>query len=272
MKKSTLLLLVLSIACILSLASCDKETNNTTHTTAVTTLSVKHTEKTKITEKPITSADPTGTAQTAEPTLEPTDSTVEPTTVPTTEPTKEPTKEPTTTPTQAPTPTPTAVAKPTADPDKYPDDYGFNLGSIRSDGEIFFWKNSRVMYEIPDGAPDIREWIIYLYDETNNQLIYGVRTDKITIYSIVEGDFYKLSEGEVVSMMYQTDKKVFYWVEANGTAKSVGVRSKNFGEVFLEAENIKWIIEIMPTKFRTFEEKEVSPIAENLLLEVKKIG
>ena len=229
MKKSTLLLLVLSIACILSLASCDKKTNNTTDSTASTTASAKPTENT---DKPLV----TGTAQTAEPTLEPTDSTVEPTTVPTTKPTKEPTKEPTTTPTQAPTPTPTAVAKPTADPEKYPDDYGFNLGPIRSDGEIFFWKNSRVMYEIPDGAPDVTEWIIILYDETNDQLIYGVRTDKITIYSIVEGDFYKLSEGEVVSMMQQTDIKVFYWVEANGTAKSVGVRSKNFGEVFLEAE------------------------------------
>ena len=105
MKKSTLLLLVLSIACIFSLASCDKETNNTTHTTAVTTLSVKHTEKTKITEKPITSADPTGTAQTAEPTeapsttLEPTeDSTAEPTEAPvTTAPPEDTTKAPVTT-------------------------------------------------------------------------------------------------------------------------------------------------------------------------------
>ena len=276
MKKSTLLLLVLSVACILSLASCDKETNNTTHTTAVTTVSVKPTEKTEITEKPITSADPTGTAQTAEPTMEPTastDSTVEPTTVPTTEPTKEPTKEPTVAPTQAPTPTPTAVAKPTADPDKYPDDYGFNLGPIRSDGEIFFWKNSRVMYEIPDGAPDAREWSIKLFDSEKNQLIFttGLTYEELEIYSIVEGDFYKLSEGEVVSKAQQTDIKVFYWVEANGTAKSVGVRSKNFGEVFLEAENIKWIIEIMPTKFRTFEEKKVSPISEDVLLKIKKI-
>ena len=149
-----------------------KKTNNTTHTTAVTTLSVKPTEKTEITEKPITSADPTGTAQTAEPTLEPTDSTVEPTTVPTTEPTKEPTKEPTTTPTQAPTPTPTAVAKPTADPAIYPDDFGENEGPIRTDGKIFFWKNSRVIYSIPDSIPETKKWTVVFYDEENDQIIF----------------------------------------------------------------------------------------------------
>ena len=133
-----------------------KKTNNTTHTTAVTTLSVKPTEKTEITEKPITSADPTGTAQTAEPTLETTDSTVEPTT----------------TPTEASTPTPTAVAKPTADPAIYPDDFGENEGPIRTDGKIFFWKNSRVIYSIPDSIPETKKWTVIFHDEENDQIIF----------------------------------------------------------------------------------------------------
>lgn len=261
MKKATVVLLSLAIICILILAGCNDNSTNTSDVTA----SAKATEKIENTHKPLTSADPTGTAQTAEPT----DSTVEPTKVPT----QEPTKEPTTTPTEAPTPTPTAVAKPTADPEKYPDDYGFNLGPIRSDGEFFFWKNSRVMYEIPDGAPDAREWTVLFFDSENEQLIFitGLTLEETEIYSIVEGDFYKLSEGEVVAMSQRTDLKVFYWVEANGTAKSVGVRSKNFGEVFLEAENIRWIIKIMPTKFETLKNQEVSPITSNIQLKIKKI-
>lgn len=274
MKKSTLLLLVLSIACILSLASCDKETNNTTHTTAVTTLSVKHTEKTKITEKPITSAEPTGTAQTAEPTLEPTDSTVKPTTVPTTEPTKEPTKEPTTTPTQAPTPTPTAVAKPTADPAIYPDDYGKSKGPIRTDGKIFFWKNSRVIYTIPDSIPETKSWMITFYDEENDQIIFDVvdAMDNLNYYAIVEGEFYKLNEGKIVSWSQHSGKNQLVWIEESGIAKSVNVRSSKYNEVYKEAEGVKKFNSQWPYTYIKLDDTVISPIAENLLLAVKIIG
>ena len=274
MKKSTLLLLVLSVACILSLASCDKETNNTTHTTAVTTVSVKPTEKTEITEKPITSADPTGTAQTAEPTLEPTDSTVEPTTVPTTEPTKEPTKEPTTVPTEA--PTPTAVAKPTADPAIYPDDWGQEilLLPIKTDGKIFFWKNSRVMYTIPEGAPPVEEWYGIFSDEKNDQMIFytgSMRAGTYTYYAIVEGEFYKLSEGKIVEWSMHSGKNQLWWIEDNGTAKSVNVRSNKYNDVYLDAENVKGFVDVDPPRYLTFNGEIISPIAENLLVEVKKI-
>ena len=168
MKKATVVLLSLAIVCILILAGCNDNSTNTSDVTA----SAKATEKIENTHKPLSTADSTGTAQTAEPTLEPTDSTVEPTTVPTTEPTKEPTKEPTTTPTQAPTPTPTAVAKPTADPAIYPDDYGKSKGPIRTDGKIFFWKNSRVIYSIPDSIPETKKWTVVFYDEENDQIIF----------------------------------------------------------------------------------------------------
>ena len=275
MKKSTLLLLVLSIACILSLASCDKETNNTTHTTAVTTLSVKHTEKTKITEKPITSADPTGTAQTAEPTLEPTDSTVEPTKVPTQEPTKEPTKEPTTTPTQAPTPTPTAVAKPTADPAIYPDDWGQEilLLPIKTDGKIFFWKNSRVMYTIPEGAPPVEEWYGIFSDEKNDQIIFntGYTLETFQYYAIVEGEFYKLNQGKIVSWSMHSGKNQLLWIEESGIAKSVNVRSTKYNEVYKEAEGVKEYNSIRPYTYIKLDDTVISPIAENLLLAVKII-
>ena len=271
MKKSTLLLLVLSIACILSLASCDKETNNTTHTTAVTTLSVKPTEKTKITEKPITSADPTGTAQTAEPTLEPTDSTVEPTTVPTTEPTKEPTKEPTAVPTEA--PTPTAVAKPTADPAIYPDDFGKSKGPIRTDGKIFFWKNSRVIYTIPDSIPETKKWTVIFHDEENDQIIFdvGKTLDTLNYYAIVEGEFYKLNEGKIVSRSQHSGKNQLLWIEESGIAKSVNVRSTKYNEVYKEAEGVKKYNSIRPYTYIKLDDTVISPIAENLLLAVKII-
>lgn len=284
MKKSTLLLLVLTIVCILSLASCGKKTNNTTNTTAGTTSSVKPTEKTESTEtpvntgnpvttdEPIITADPTGTAQTAEPTLEPTDSTVEPTTVPTTEPTKEPTKEPTTTPTEA--PTPTAVAKPTADPAIYPDDFGENEGPIRTDGKIFFWKNSRVIYSIPDSAPETKKWTVIFHDEENDQLIFqvGKTLDTLNYYAIVEGEFYKLSEGKIVSWSMHSGKNQLWWIEDNGIAKSVNVRSNKYNDVYLDAENVKGFVDVDPPRYLTFNGEIISPIAENLLVEVKKIG
>lgn len=280
MRKTIVKVLILTAICILSFAGCDSQkgvadnsasVNPTTGATS--TAENDSTAKPTETKKEPTKAPSTTLAPTVSSTVEPTKTpTKEPTQVPTQEPTKVPTKEPTVEPTTAPTATSTAVVKPTANPEQYPDDYGFDLGPIRSDGDIFFWKDSRVIYKIPNGAPDATEWSIKLFDSEKDQMIFttGLSYEELEIYSIVEGDFYKLSEGEVVSMAQQTDIKVFYWVETNGTAKSVGVRSKNFGEVFLEGENIKWIIEIMPTKFRTFEEKKVSPISEDVLLKIKK--
>ena len=271
MKKATVVLLSLAIVCILILAGCKDNLTNTSDVTA----SAKATEKIENTHKPLSTADPTGTAQTAEPTLEPTDSTVEPTTVPTTEPTKEPTKEPTMTPTEAPTPTPTAVAKPTADPAIYPDDWGQEilLLPIKTDGKIFFWKNSRVMYTIPEGAPPVEEWYGIFSDEKNDQMIFytgSMRAGTYTYYAIVEGEFYKISEGKIVERSMHSGKNQLWWIEDNGIAKSVNVRSSKYNEVYKEAEGVKGYNSKLPYTYIKLDDTVISPINENLLVEVKK--
>ena len=267
MKKATVVLLSLAIICILILAGCNDNSTNTSDVTA----SAKATEKIENTHKPLSTADPTGTAQTAEPTLEPTDSTVEPTTVPTTEPTKEPTKEPTAVPTEA--PTPTAVAKPTADPAIYPDDFGKSKGPIRTDGKIFFWKNSRVIYTIPDSIPETKKWTVIFHDEENDQIIFdvGKTLDTLNYYAIVEGEFYKLNEGKIVEFSMHSGKNQLWWIEDNGIAKSVNVRSSKYNEVYKEAEGVKGYNSKRPYTYIKFDDGIVSPISENLLLEVTRV-
>jgi len=188
------------------------------------------------TDEPFNTADPTGTAQTAEPTLAPTvSSTVEPTKTPTKEPTQVPTKEPT----KAPTPTPTAVAKPTADPAIYPDDFG-EAGpnnSYRTDGKVFFWAKTRHMVEIPE---ELQGWVYpEIVDVENEQAFFttGFFTqDTFTYYAIKDGAIYKLNQGKIVNIT-TNGADAFGWVEEDGTACSIGVRSKYWNEVYIEGTN-----------------------------------
>lgn len=179
-------------------------------------------------------------------------------------------------PTQPPTATPTAVAKPTADPAIYPDDWGMDAFElpIKTDGETFFWKNSRVMYTIPEGAPPVEEWYGIFSDEKNDQMIFctgSMRAGTYTYYAIVEGEFYKLSEGKIVSRSQHSGKNQLWWIEDNGIAKSVNVRSNKYNEVYMEAEGVKEYNTLRPYTYIKFNDEIISPIAENILLQEKNL-
>lgn len=108
-------------------------------------------------------------------------------------------------------------------------------------------------------------------DEKKDQLIFatGDNLNTLQYYAIVEGEFYKLSEGEIVSWSMDSGKNQLWWIEDNGIAKSVNVRSNKYNEVYLEAENVKGYVDTNPPGYLTFDNEIISPIAENILLKEK---
>ena len=211
MKKATVVLLSLAIVCILILAGCNDNSTNTSDVTA----SAKATEKIANTHKPLSTADPTGTAQTAEPT----DSTVEPTTVPTT--------------------TPTAIAQPTADPAIYNDDWGYSMDNsktLRSNGEELVWTKTRNLVKIPK---ELQNLGFDMIDPENEQIFIAtgfIDEGTFTYYALRDGVFYKLNQGKIVQKCFN-GYDAFGWVEEDGTACSIGVRSKYWNEVYIEGTN-----------------------------------
>ena len=215
MKKATVVLLSLAIVCILILAGCNDNSTNTSDVTA----SAKATEKIENTHKPLSSADPTGTAQTAEPTLAPTDSTVAPTTAPTSKPTEN--------------------VQPTADPAIYNDDWGYspdNSNTLRTNGQELFWTKTRNLVKIPK---ELQNLGFDMIDPENEQIFIAtgfIDEGTFTYYALRDGVFYKLNQGKIVKKT-TNGADAFGWVEEDGTACSVGVRSKYWNEVYIEGTN-----------------------------------
>ena len=51
----------------------------------------------------------------------------------------------------------------------------------------------------------------------------------------------------------------------------MNVRSNKYNDVYLDAENVKGFVDVDPPRYLTFNGEKISPIAENLLVEVKKL-
>lgn len=174
--------------------------------------------------------------------------------------------------TTAPETTAPEVKKEYASKEEYPDDWGEENNMIRTDGKTFFWKKSRVMHTVPQGVPDARDWYIEFADEKNDQLFFVRRViseDVLDYYSMVEGKFYKLNEGKVIFSWYDGTGP-FYWIEEDGTAKSVNVRSKKYNEVYIEAEGV--VVYLNPlNSFGTSNGEIIKPNSENILAKVKEI-
>ena len=108
-------------------------------------------------------------------------------------------------------------------------------------------------------------------DEKKDQLIFatGDNLNTLQYYAIVEGEFYKLSEGEIVSWSMHSGKNQLWWIEDNGIAKSVNVRSNKYNEVYMEAEGVKEYNTLRPYTYIKFNDDVISPITENILLKEK---
>lgn len=224
MRKTIVKVLILTAICILSFAGCDSQNGVADNSASV---------------NPTTGA--TSTVENNS-TAKPTETKKEPTKVPTKEPTQVPTQEPTLAPTQAPTSIPTN-AQPTADPAIYPDDFG-EAGpnnSYRTDGKVFFWTKTRHMVEIPEELqgkvyPDV-------VDEANAQAVFStgfLKHGTLTYYSIRDGVIYKLNQGKIVKECFN-GYNAFGWLEEDGTACSIGERSKWWNEVYIEGTQCKAI-------------------------------
>ena len=68
-----------------------------------------------------------------------------------------------------------------------------------------------------------------------------------------------------------SEKNQLCWIEDNGIAKSVNIRSNKYNEVYIEAEGVKEYNTIWTDTYITFNDEIISPITENLLVEVEKI-
>lgn len=66
-------------------------------------------------------------------------------------------------------------------------------------------------------------------------------------------------------------KNQLWWIEDNGIAKSVNVRSNKYNDVYLDAENVKDFKTTLPSTYVTFNDDVISPITENVLLNIKKL-
>ena len=108
-------------------------------------------------------------------------------------------------------------------------------------------------------------------DEKKDQLIFatGDNLNTLQYYAIVEGEFYKLSEGKIVSRSMHSVKNQLLLIEDNGIAKSVNVRSTKYNEVYKEAEGVKEYNSIRPYTYIKFNDDVISPITENILLKEK---
>lgn len=262
--------LVLAFILILGTVACDIETNpkesSTTpnSTTNSSTPSGNNANGGKETSSS-TAGTPTNSAipeSTAKPTATANNNT--PSATPTQE---KPTANPTTV---APTATPYVPAV-TADPAVYPDDFGKKRGPIRTDGTIIFWSESRAMYTIPEGFPKLETWsAVELSDVENEQMVIrvGDTMEIVQYYAIVKGKFYKLTEGNITMMSMDSLNQTYKWIEDNGLVKSLNLRSKNYNEVFIEAENIVSWANATKDMYETTEGKIVSGNNKNVLANV----
>ena len=76
-------------------------------------------------------------------------------------------------------------------------------------------------------------------DAENEQIFIGTGSfngGTLTYYALRDGVFYKLNQGKIVQKCFN-GYDAFGWVEEDGTACSIGVRSKYWNEVYIEGTN-----------------------------------
>lgn len=269
-------ILILVFACMLLLTSCTtKEENADNKATATIGATATATPITETTGTP--DVTPTPQATTAPVTESPvTTSPTEDTTPPVEETTAPVTTQPVTdtTPTPQET-TPPVDTQPIADPEQFPDDWGISYenNAFRTDRkEFLYWTKTRHLVEIPKNFPT--NWVVEMIDEKNEQIF--IRSGKLkdgtcVYYALVNGVFYKLSEEKIIDVTIHNKK--FAWIEDDGTAYSINIRTKWFNEVYVEATGAAGI------GFRNNELIIVNQDAEmieknqeDILREVKKVS
>lgn len=162
-----------------------------------------------------------------------------------------------------------------ASKEEYPDDWGISFGGIiRAKGDIFFWEDSRVMHTAPKGIPGPEDWFVDLYDKEKDQFTFHIfkntYNNEVDYYSMVKGKVYKLNEGNIIFAYKGIG--FFYWIEEDGTAKSINVRSEEYDEVYIEAEGVKGYIRSQ-NSFRSMDGTElVKPNSEDILAKIQVVS
>ena len=266
-------ILILVFACMLLLTSCTtKEENADNKATATIGATATATPITETTGTPdITPTD--GNEVTTSPT-EDTTPPVEETTAPieTTAPvTTQPVTDTTPTPQET---TPPVDTQPIADPEQFPDDWGdsYEKNAVRTDYKYIVWTKTRHLVEVPASIGD--DWKCDIVDAKNEQMLIStgsLREGTSVRYALVKGIFYKLSEEKIVKVTIHN--KQFAWIEEDGTAYSINIRTKWFNEVYVEASNAKYIFfdnnELVIADQAT---EVIEKNQEDILREVKKVS
>ncbi len=178
--------------------------------------------------------------------------------------------------------TPIASRTPEVKPTAKPIDtsvYVKERGPILMDSTYtkFALKSTGETYEVPEEMPLIKYWSIEMYDSKNEQFLIKTRRDpdigsiisNIDLYVFVQGSFYKISEGTLVSKSDGDQVNVIRWVEDNGLGKSINVRSKWYNEVYIEAEGVTGV---GAGKFTVPGGEIIPPQTENVLANVVKLS
>lgn len=271
-------ILILVFACMLLLTSCATKEENadnkvtatigaTATATPITettgTPDVTPTEDNEVTTSPTEDTTPQVTTPPVEETTAPIETTAPVTTQPVTD----------TTPTPQET-TPPVDTQPIADPEQFPDDWGISYenNAFRTDRkEFLYWTKTRHLVEIPKNFPT--NWVVEMIDEKNEQIF--IRSGKLkdgtcVYYALVNGVFYKLSEGKIIEISRRNSQ--FVWLEEDGIVYSIGIRSKWFYEVYIEAYNAEAIFFRDNELIIATQEGKAERNPKDVLREVKKVS
>ena len=239
-------------------------TGNPEETTG--TPDVTPTDGNEVTTSP--TEDTTTTPQETTPPVEETTAPIETTAPVTTQPVTDTTTAPIET-------TPPVDTQPIADPEQFPDDWGISYenNAFRTDRkEFLYWTKTRHLVEIPKNFPT--NWVVEMIDEKNEQIFISVgelSEGTCVFYALVNGVFYKLSEEKIIKVTIHN--KQFAWIEEDGTAYSINIRTKWFNEVYVEASDAAGIcfrnnaLTILNQDAEMIEKNQ-----EDILREVKKVS
>lgn len=269
-------ILILVFACMLLLTSCttkeENADNKATATIGATATATPITETTGTPDVTPTDGNEVTTSPTEDTTPQVTTPPVEETTAPI-ETTAPVTKPPVTT---APETTAPIDNQPIADPEQFPDDWGYSYAknAVRTDFKYIVWTKTRHLVEVPEEIGE--DWYVEdaMIDANNEQMHIStgsLREGTSVLYALVKGVFYKLSEEKITDVTIHN--KQFAWIEEDGTAYSIKIRTKWFNEVYVEASGAAGI------GFRNNELIIVNQDAEmieknqeDILREVKKVS
>ena len=269
-------ILILVFACMLLLTSCatkeENADNKVTATIGATATATPITETTGTPDVTPTEDNEVTTSPTEDTTPQVTTPPVEETTAPI-ETTAPVTKPPVTT---APETTAPIDNQPIADPEQFPDDWGYSYAknAVRTDFKYIVWTKTRHLVEVPEEIGE--DWYVEdaMIDANNEQMHIStgsLREGTSVRYALVNGVFYKLSEEKIVKVTIHN--KQFAWIEEDGTAYSINIRTKWFNEVYVEAIDAGYIFfDNNELVIANREDKIIEKNEEDVLREVKKVS